>query len=119
MNTQDAPSETSYLGDDDLLRSGRRNRGRLHALLVFIVFIIYFIVYGLPSKYYKIDNPEIAKHEIPFLILSTVFPVLGFGLLMSSYSFLKSSGMFIALYVVCVNFLMGPILHHICFLAFV
>ena len=57
-------------------------------------------------------------HEIPFLILCTVFPILGFGLLLSSYTYLRLSGMFIALFVVCMNFLLGPILHHIWFLAF-
>lgn len=120
MNTLDAPStsETSFHDDEDLMRSGRRNRGRLHAILVCTIFIIYFVVYGLPSKYHEMENPEAAKHEIPFLILCTVFPVLGFGLLMSSYTYLKSTGMFLAFYVVCINFLIGPIIHQICFLAF-
>ena len=57
VNTGDAPSSISIDDEETLMRSGRRNKGRMHALFVFVFFIIFFIVYSLPSKYYKLESP--------------------------------------------------------------
>lgn len=50
--------------------------------------------------------------------MSTFFVVVGFGLLLSSFKYSKLSGMAISIFVVSLNYLIGPLLQQLWFIAF-
>ena len=77
---------------------------------MFVFFIVFFFLYGFLSKYYGQPSTADAYHIIPLLIMTTLFTVLGFGFLLSSYEKYKVSGLAIAVFVVSFNYLLGPLM---------
>ena len=59
-----------------------------------------------------------AKKLVPEVLMSSLFTLLGFGLILSPFRRTRWSGLTIALFVVSFNFLFGPLIHEMWFTAF-
>ena len=70
---------------DEYRKNASKKRGRVLFLFLSFFFIIFFFIYGFEAHYYALPNPETALYQIPLLLLSSVFTILGFGPFLSPF----------------------------------
>ena len=95
----------------------RKRAGILMFVYILIFMIIFFFVYGFESRYYEESKNVLTRITIPQVFMSTVFTLLGFGFLLSSYKGTRIAGFGIALIVISFNYLIGPLLQELWFIA--
>jgi hypothetical protein len=87
------------------------------AICLFLFILLFLFVYGFESQFYE-DSLNKAKQNLPQLFMSSVFTLLGFGLLLSPFSRQRMGGITIALFVISFCWIVGPLLQQLWFTAF-
>ena len=77
--------------------------------------MIFLFIYGFEVTYYAGSTFE--SQKIPMLMMSTVFTLLGFGFLLSTYKNGKLTGFTIALFVLSLNYIISPLFQKLWFIA--
>lgn len=66
-------------------------------------------LYGFLSEHFKEPNATWGAQNVPLTIMQTVFTLIGFGLLLTNNHQGLLTGLSIAFFVVCYNYLLAPL----------
>lgn len=105
-----------YENADDERKAKKKTAGIIVFVFLLISLAIFLFIYGFEVTFYSGDTFEIEK--IPLLMMSTVFTLLGFGFLLSTYKNGKLTGFTIAIFVLSLNYILSPLFQKLWFIAF-